>query len=198
MRNYQANLLEVIWNGKDDSFSHAGLAVYRQNLLMNAERALSISYPTVVELVGEEFFSMLARTFVSQEKLVEGDWGMWGRTFPDWLRKLENLLDSIYPIVDIWMAHQTKKPHERQQCLTQAKHKLSQGSGQKALIWRPAWKALVREVKTSESEWLALTNEGLSISDALDRVNPQFLFDDWLYQSTGEGLVTGYYLETTQ
>lgn len=244
MRNYQANIFEAVWNGKDDSFSHAGLAVYRQNLLMNAERALSISYPTVVELVGEEFFSMLARTFVSQEKLVEGDWGMWGKTFPDWLRKLENLslfpfiadsarldwlchlaereqshinpvgcpqpdvdlsqlhihycagtqlLDSIYPIVDIWMAHQTKNPDERQQCLTQAKHKLSQGSGQKALIWRPAWKALVREVKASESEWLALTIEGLSISDALDRVNPQFLFDDWLYQSTGEGLVTGFY-----
>lgn len=244
MRNYQASLFEAIWDGEDGSLNQAGLAVYRQNLLMNAERALSISYPTVAQLVGEEFFSMLTSNFVSEEKLVEGDWGMWGKTFPDWLGQLENLspfpfiadsarldwlchlaerekshinpagcpqadadlsqlhihycagsqlLDSMYPIVDIWMAHQTKNPDERQQCLSSAKHKLSQGRGQKAVIWRPAWKALVREVKPSESDWLALTMGGVSISDALDQLGQRFVLADWLIQSTGEGLVTGFY-----
>ena len=249
MRNYQVSLFEAIWDGKDDSFSQAGLAIYRQNLLMNAERALSISYPTVVELVGEEFFSMLAKTFVCKEKLFAGDWGMWGETFPYWLGQLENLssfpfiadsakldwlchvaereqtpissveqpqlgidlsllrirycagtylLNSRYPIVDIWTAHQTKNPNKRQQFLAQAKDKISQGSGQSALIWRPSWKGFFRETSHSESEWLALTIGGLSISAALEQMKQPFIFDDWLYQSTSEGLVTGYYLETTQ
>jgi hypothetical protein len=66
------------------------------------------------------------------------------------------------------------------------------------LIWRPSWKALVRETSHSESEWLALTIGGLSISAALEQMKQPFIFDDWLYQSTSEGLVTGYYLETTQ
>lgn len=245
MNNYQAQLLKAIWDGSDEAFNERGLTIYRQNLVMNAERSLSISYPTVVQLVSEEFFSLLVREFIHFEKLSEGDWGMWGKTFPDWLANNESLLEypfisdcakldwlchlaerapseqrkseteinndsdlsllsihycagakllkSKYPIVDIYHAHQTDNAPKRQYLLTDAKQKLSQGIGQNALIWRPHWQALVREVNKDESTWLTKTFEGSTMSAALDRASPTFNFENWLHQSISDGLVTGFY-----
>jgi len=245
MSNYQNRLYQAIWNGSDDAFEDKGLAIYRQNLVMNAERALAITYPTVVQLVGEEFFSLLVRDFLNYEKLTEGDWGMWGKTLPGWLvnyQSLENfpfisgcakldwlchlaerdrkerpkssseisidtdltrlsidycagthLLRSDYPIVDIKLAHLAKQDSDRDDLLRQARIKISQGIGQTALVWRPHWQALVREVSQDESDWLTITFKGESISKALDKVSTNFNFNKWLHQSTSDGLVTGFY-----
>ena len=245
MNNYQTQLFEAIWDGSDKAFNEHGLNIYRQNLVMNAERALSITYPTVVQLVGDEFFSLLVRDFIHYEKLSEGDWGMWGKTFPEWVEKNESLLiypyisdcakldwlchkaerdsneqikseieisnekdlsllsirycagtsvlTSDYPIVDIYLAHQTENAPDRQNLMMQAKQKLSEGIGQNALIWRPHWRALVREVNTYESNWLIKTFEGHSISSALKTVSATFNFENWLHQSISDGLVTGFY-----
>lgn len=245
MVNYQTRLFQAIWDDSGDKFAEQGIAIYRNNLIMNAERALAITYPTVVLLVGEEFFSLLVREFIQQEKLYEGDWGMWGKTFPQWLstderlvdypyisdcayvdwlchiaeraqvesrtfvsdipRRLDlsslsidycagaNLLQSTYPVVDIWQAHQIVNEHERHDLISQAKQKISEGVGQIALVWRPQWQARVREVNTVESEWLINTFNGSSIKQALENVNPLFSLADWLHQSTSDGLVTGFY-----
>lgn len=245
MGNYQTRLFQAIWDDAGNEFHDQGLAIYRNNLIMNAERALAITYPTVLLLVGEEFFSLLVREFIQHEKLYEGDWGMWGMTFPHWLASHDrladypfisdcasvdrlchmaereqvenrtsvseipidsdlsslsihycagaNLLRSAYPIVDIWLAHQTLDEHERHDFLSLAKQKISQGVGQIALIWRPQWQAKVREVNTVESEWLINTFNGSSIKEALEKVNPTFSLADWLHQTTSDGLVTGFY-----
>lgn len=248
MSNYQAQLFQDIWNGVDIQSQDAGIAIYRQNLLINAERALSITYPTVVQLVGEEFFSFLVRDFIHYEKLSEGDWGVWGETLPDWLAENEslasfpfirdcarldwlchqaerdaelqavtaapistdtdltqlsihycagaNMLQSYYPIVDIKLAHRSTKDNDQQYYLRHAKNKISQGIGQDALVWRPQWQALVREINSDESDWLTITLNGGSISEALDKVNTTFNFETWLNQSIQDGLVKGFYKET--
>lgn len=245
MANYQTRLFRAIWDNTGGEFAEPGLAVYRNNLIMNAERALAITYPTVVLLVGEEFFSLLVREFIQFEKLSEGDWGLWGKTLPQWLASHErlveypfisdcayvdwlchiaeraqvenltfasdipqhsdlsslsirycagaNLLQSTYPVVDIWQAHQTVNEHERHDLLSQAKQKIAEGVGQIALVWRPQWQARVREVNTVESEWLMNTFNGSAIKEALENVNPTFSLADWLHQSTSDGLVTGFY-----
>lgn len=250
MPNYQTRLFDAIWNDRDSSFDEQGIAIYRNNLVMNAERALAITYPTVVQLVGDEFFSLLVRELIQHEKLSEGDWGIWGKTLPDWLdghnsldnypfisdcakldwlchtaeRNQENdrkplseleinsdlsrlsvnycvgtrLLQSVYPVVDIWLAHQASNRRERHYLLTLAKDKISQGKGQVALVWRPQWQALVREVQETESHWLINTFNGDSIAEALEKVNPNFSLEDWLHQSTSDGLVTGFYEEITR
>lgn len=245
MDNYQTRLFQAIWDNASNKFEETGLAIYRNNLLMNAERALAITYPTVVQLVGEEFFSLLLREFIPHEKIYEGDWGLWGKTFPHWLASYDrladypfisdcacidwlchiaereqlenrtyvseisidsdlsslsihycagaNLLQSAYPVVDIWLAHQTVDKHEHHDLLSQAKQKMSLGVGQVALIWRPQWQARVREVNIMESDWLINTLNGGSIREALEKVNPAFSLADWLYQATSDGLVTGFY-----
>lgn len=48
-------------NGLADA---AGLAVYRNNVLLNRVHALTQAYPTVAELVGEAAFAALARDYV--------------------------------------------------------------------------------------------------------------------------------------
>lgn len=248
MSNYQAQLFQDIWNSIDTQAQDAGITIYRQNLLMNAERALSITYPTVVELVGEEFFSLIVRDFINYEKLSGGDWGEWGESLPDWLAENEslasfpficdcakldwlchqaerdaevhsktathiptdtdltqlsiqycagaNVLQSNYPLVDIKRGHQATDDHDRHYYLRHAKDKISQGIGQNALVWRPQWQSLVRDVNSDESDWLTITLNGGSISEALDKVSTTFNFETWLNQSIQDGLVKGFYKET--
>ncbi|WP_417535216.1 putative DNA-binding domain-containing protein [Methylophaga sp.] len=247
MANYQSDLLQALWHQGESSFGSEVLSIYRNNLLMNANRALAITYPTVVPLLGEDVFNSLIKDFIQYEMLEEGDWGVWGKTFPDWLEQqaslgdyafiadcarldrvchhaerasdIENvmgfeiasetelasvklqycagvtLLESSYPVVDIWLAHHSRDENQRQSFLQQAKNKLTDGAGQHALVWRPHWKANVRELDETELDWIKLTLSGHGISDALDQVNPQFDFETWLQQSTSEGLVTGFYQE---
>ena len=65
--NEQQQLVSAIFNKKsspDDSsdfdesysFDEKGLAIYRRNLQASAVRALQISYPTVLKLVGDDLF----------------------------------------------------------------------------------------------------------------------------------------------
>ena len=250
MANYQSDLFQALWLHTTSSYDTEAVSIYRNNLLMTANRALAITYPTVVQLLGEDVFSLLIRDFIQHELLTEGDWGMWGETLPDWLEQHQDLddypfikdcarldwlchkaeracdvvnitefdlapeanlaslklqycagvalLESNYPVVDIWQAHQTSDKHQRQSFFQQAKNKLSDGTGQHVQVWRPQWKANVREVDEAENDWLRLTVSGFGISDALDQVHPQFNFETWLQQSISEGLITGFYQEKTR
>lgn len=249
MRNYQSGIMQAIWQQAGSQYSSEALSIYRNNLLMNAHRALSITYPTVVQLLGEEVFISLVNDFIQYEMLIEGDWGSWGKTFPEWLEQQPSLgdypfiadcarldwlchhaerasditnvmgfelaaetdlaslklqycpgvamLESSYPVVDIWQAHDSTDKYQRQSLLQQAKNKLLDVAGQHALVWRSHLKANVRELDETELDWIKLTLSDSGISDALDQVDPQFNFETWLQQSTSEGLVTGFYQEKT-
>jgi len=103
--NEQQQLVSAIFNkssSPDESsgFDEKGLAIYRRNLQAGAVRALQISYPTVLKLVGDDLFTHAAKQLLKVELPNSGDWGLWGRGFPQLLKALPALHD--FPsVVDI-------------------------------------------------------------------------------------------------
>lgn len=63
-----------------------GIAIYQRNRWAMAERALSISFPTVHQLLGEGF-ATLARKFLIAHPNSQADWGGWGLSFQILLAK---------------------------------------------------------------------------------------------------------------
>lgn len=82
----QRQLLQSVF-GRDTriEFDRGGINVYRRNLQASAARALTISYPTIAALLGDQLMSMLAAHLVAQNGKREYDWGLWGADFPGWL-----------------------------------------------------------------------------------------------------------------
>lgn len=93
--NEQQRLLDAIWNhelsseiGRDfdiQDFDIKGINIYRRNLLANAQRALSISFPTVFELLDSDVSASLLQLFLKTSPPTQGDWAQWGREFPEFI-----------------------------------------------------------------------------------------------------------------
>jgi hypothetical protein len=101
-KNAQQLLLDVIWNDESLSLDQSGLnaegiSIYRRNLLANAQRALSISFPTVFELVDSDISTRLVYQFLRIAPPSQGDWTQWGENFPHFL-ETTGLSDS-YPYI---------------------------------------------------------------------------------------------------
>ena len=64
------------------------LDVYRQALQGTLRKALTLMYPAVRRLVGDDFFDWAAASFVDKHPAVEADLNRYGRGFPDFLAKL--------------------------------------------------------------------------------------------------------------
>ncbi len=62
-----------------------GIAIYQRNRWAMAERALSISFPTVYQLL-DEGFSTLVRKFLLTHPNSHADWGNWGEKFPAFIK----------------------------------------------------------------------------------------------------------------
>lgn len=94
----QAELLAAVYG--NDQYSGQpeteGLSVYRGNLAANARRALSISYPTLYKLLGEEPFDAIASAYLADAPFAEGDWGVWGNRLPQWLADYRTFQDYPY------------------------------------------------------------------------------------------------------
>lgn len=109
----QSTLVSAIYNRTAASaFDAQGLAVYQRSLSANAKRALEISFPTVKQLLGNEFFSQLCVNFLHAHPLTTGDWGDWGCELPRWLACSRELAD--YPYLDDcaqldWLCHQSER-----------------------------------------------------------------------------------------
>lgn len=103
--NEQQQLVSAIFNKNSSSdnnysFDEKGLAIYRRNLQASAVRALQISYPTVLKLVGDDLFTHAAKQLLKVELPNSGDWGLWGEGFPQLLKTLPALHD--FPsVIDI-------------------------------------------------------------------------------------------------
>ena len=102
--NEQQQLVSAIFNKNSSSdkntssdnnysFDEKGLAIYRRNLQASAVRALQISYPTVLKLVGDDLFTHAAKQLLKVELPNSGDWGLWGEGFPQLLKTLPALHD---------------------------------------------------------------------------------------------------------
>ena len=65
------------------------LHVYRNSVLEKLTGVLALTYPTVQELVGEEFFFQVARLYVRQNPPAQGCVNLYGETFPEFLASLK-------------------------------------------------------------------------------------------------------------
>jgi hypothetical protein len=62
-----------------------GLASYRNNGSLNASRAMSLMFPAVYALLGEDDFYSLARLHWLAQPPQRGDWSQYGADFGDWI-----------------------------------------------------------------------------------------------------------------
>jgi len=98
--NEQQRLLAAIWGDEplvleQNGFDAQGLNIYRRNLLANAQRALSISFPTIFELLDSDISESLVHQFLQLSPPSHGDWGQWGETFATFLSDHE--ISEDYP-----------------------------------------------------------------------------------------------------
>lgn len=86
--NEQQALLDAIWHDAANAshgFDARGISIYRRNLLANAQRALSISFPTVFMLLDSDVSMALTKSFLHSSPPVQGDWAQWGDEFADFI-----------------------------------------------------------------------------------------------------------------
>ncbi len=102
--NYAAALKDFSQIYKDADYqpqsilprSQPFLDVYRNNTLANRSANLANTYPTILELVGEEFFSAMARVFVENSQSHSGNLHYDGESFPDFLSAFPHVSDLPY------------------------------------------------------------------------------------------------------
>lgn len=88
-----------------------GMAAYQYNRWAQAERALSISFPTVAQLMGKNFFG-LSRAFLLEHPHTEADWGSWGEAFPQFIFNNQHHIGLPY-LSDVaqldWLVHTAER-----------------------------------------------------------------------------------------
>lgn len=99
-KNEQHRLLAAIWNDEtlvlqQNGFDAQGINIYQRNLLANAQRALSISFPTIFKLLDSDISASLVHQFLRSSPPSQGDWGQWGETFTTFLSSHE--VSENYP-----------------------------------------------------------------------------------------------------
>jgi hypothetical protein len=76
----------VAWNGSDPAVR---LAVYRNNVVVSLVAALADTFPVVRELVGEDFFTAMARLYVAEQPPSSPVLARYGDGFADWVAQFE-------------------------------------------------------------------------------------------------------------
>ena len=99
LHEVQKQFAHALFAGTDDEIEHAvvpgalGVAlrldIYRNNVLSNYRKALRDTYPTIVRLVGDEFFNAAARVFAKESVSGSGDLHDYGEAFGDFLAAFE-------------------------------------------------------------------------------------------------------------
>jgi len=113
MMNEQQRLLMLIWSNDATLIAQSGvdsrgLAIYKRNLLANAQRALRITFPTIFALLDSDVSENLVRQFLVLCPPNQGDWGQWGEEFVDFIAVNQLAQDYAY-LPDCaqldWLAH---------------------------------------------------------------------------------------------
>jgi len=98
---YQRSLVQCILS--DDDFPD-GKRLYKNNWQENAHRALSVSFPTVRSLLGEDNFRIISRHACASIAKTEYDWGEWahnelGTVIKHCLQR-QGLFESMEYVID--------------------------------------------------------------------------------------------------
>lgn len=249
----QQNLLTLIFNDNpallaESGFDIRGINIYRRNLFANAQRALSITYPTIFQLLDSDVSDDLVKQFLKLCPPEQGDWAQWGEEFPhfiathqisheyhylpdcallDWYRhcglhgKDQNfnhdslsllgtsepekvyvtfnqnviLMDTRYPIVDIFNAHHHPDQEQREMAMRDAKIALSIALQEHTvMIFRPEFLPKVTIIQEGEMQFMKALFEGESLGVSLDTVShdKSFSFEKWLIMAIEQNLVVQF------
>lgn len=86
-----------------------GLKVYQNNLLLTAARSLSISYPVLEALVGQQMMVALAKRTLHLNRPQSGDWAEWGSELSNVLNCADDLMRQHPYLADMarleWTIH---------------------------------------------------------------------------------------------
>jgi Putative DNA-binding domain len=87
---HQATLMQALFRRSDTVAGAAqpmdvGMTAYRNNGSLNASRAMSLMFPAVYALLGEEDFYPLAQLHWLAQPPQHGDWAQYGGEFGNWL-----------------------------------------------------------------------------------------------------------------
>lgn len=160
--------------------------LYASARLANASRALGISFPTVVALLGDDTFQTVAYRFAQTSPHTDSDWGQWGEAFPAWLAEQVELMAWPY-LPDVaqldWLCHTSERTHddaphvqlmtsafpvvaiwwahhgpeaERAAWMAQAKEALPKGETCNVVVHRAHWRATATAV--SADSFLSLSS----------------------------------------
>lgn len=72
------------------------LQIYRHNLFESLAGALAAVYPVVAQLVGDDYFRQLARSFIAQHPLRAGNLHRFGAELAPWLREHRSAAELPY------------------------------------------------------------------------------------------------------
>jgi hypothetical protein len=107
------------------------------------------------------------------------------------------LIDSRWPVVMIWQAHQppgqcpAEAPHDTDAIWTPVRAALAAGRRETALVWREGWRARVAAPAPAEAALLGALLAGASLGDALQAAGPELDFGAWLVSALQTGLLLG-------
>ena len=92
-----------------------GLAVYRNNMLATAKRSLSLSYPVIAKMIGDDAMAFLATKLLSLSPPQKGDWAEWGEMLSELIERTP--LHTTHPyLADMakleWLTHTVGKMAE--------------------------------------------------------------------------------------
>ena len=82
---------------QSETDTQTGLNVYINNFIENGIRALSITFPTVEGLIGEDSFRILSRKLLRHEAKASFDWAKYGITLPTFIESQKAL--EAYPFL---------------------------------------------------------------------------------------------------
>ncbi len=96
------------WLRESGERAQQGLAAYRGNAALIAERALAAAFPTVQQLLGAESFALLALAAWHDSPPRRGDLAWFGAELPAWIQRDPQLASEPY-LADVarvdWAAH---------------------------------------------------------------------------------------------
>ena len=248
--NLQQLLLDAIWTDEPSyldqcGFDEKGINVYRRNLLANAQRALSISFPTVFKLLDSDISERLVYQFLRSFPPEQGDWAQWGSSFSDFLASTEvgqnypyladcasvdwhvhnalngcdqtlvktslqvlsdseplhiyidfnqnvKLFHTVYPVADIFQAHNHEEVSQREASMVKAKKALASDlKEQVVMIYRPDFQPKVTTLTAGEGLFMTCLFSGQSLEQSLDAVknDNDFSFEQWLITAINHNLI---------
>jgi hypothetical protein len=105
LRELQTDVMEALFGRSEDALLHIEggrlaprqrLSIYRHNLFDSLGAALAAVYPTVVRLVGEDFFRFAAHAYIRAHPSRSGNLHDFGAHLPEFLAQFEPARGLVY------------------------------------------------------------------------------------------------------